>query len=442
MSLNRNYTTSTYGVYQYPEPFRKQIMALALSAGWLSKYVGVFRSEFFPTIHEREIANVIIDHRERYPGTLPTYADMLQAISHVPDDDYSLYREYVDDTYRLLREATLQRTEDEVVNWARTNAVTLAILESADDIRSGKLDMIISRTQQALNVGTDLQDFGMSLHENVWVHTLLQGEALGTPWREVNGLLEGGLYSGENGYILAGTGSYKTTTLINIGVWAASVVYRKRVLHFTLEMSEEKTLKRYAYRVSNENFTQESNPEEYAANLQEHLRLKLPGEIRVKHYPKKQATVNDLYDFTRRLQDNGYLPDLIIVDYPDLLRTANSYKDQRFALQEISANISGMAQRLKLPLWAGKQTNRGAFNAKIVDLDDSAEDIGIARDADVVMSVCQTRDEVRINKARFYMAKIREGARKGHQIDLVIKYPAIISTGFTDMSREETTSNE
>ena len=69
----------------------------------------------------------------------------------------------------------------------------------------------------------------------------------------------------------------------------------------------------------------------------------LDGRLVVKYYPTKSATVNTIKAHLDRVQMMGYKPDMIVVDYADLLRGAGRTQDLRHELGNIYEDLRGMA---------------------------------------------------------------------------------------------------
>jgi replicative DNA helicase len=112
-----------------------------------------------------------------------------------------------------------------------------------------------------------------------------------------------------------------------------------------------------------------------------------------------------------RLAAEGYPPDLIIDDYPDLLIPARNRKEKRF---ELSANFEGLrrlANKWGVPAWAASQVGRKAYTKEVITEADVAEDIGKINISDVVLAICQTKDEADEDRCRLFLAKVRDGLR-------------------------------
>lgn len=420
--------------YEFPRAFRLQVLALMLQRGWLSSYSSIVSPEYFSDKDERDVAQSILHHREKYSGGLPTKADLLL--------DFQENQQLIEEIY-LASTQDLSRTKQEVIEFAKDSAMRLAIMQAIDDLETGDLRIIRDRISQALQVGVDHADIGMEVLKDTfkWMEDLHNPSVVSTPWKPINDLMDGGLAPGELGLLMAPSQGMKSTGLVNIGFTAANHVNKKNVIHFTLEMSNEKVSKRYAARITNRVFTTDMNHEDYRRELEDNYHQKLRGIIKVRRFPTGQATVGDLRDFIFRLQDSGFDPGVIIVDYPDLLRSAKHYKDKRFELQDIYENLRGMAVELEKPCWGATQSNRASYNKRIISMEDIAEDIGKVNISDVILAICQTKEEEERKLARLYIAKMRDGAIAGkREINLKVNWPAL--TVLQELEEDEDDDDE
>jgi hypothetical protein len=422
----------TDGYSEFPEEFRKQILALMLKPEFAVRYGSIIRPEYFVTDREVLLAEIIHKHREVYGGSLPTKADTILDSSRRRESP--LDTDYINDVFELSKNG-LHRTEEEVRNWSQNSAVRKAFVDSFEDYEQGKLQKITDRFRSALSVGDDLQDEGKDLLKLDWLDSSDLMGVVSTPWRHMNAVMKGGLAAGELGVVLAPTNSHKSNALINLGFHAAGVVNALNVIHFTLEMSAQRVLHRYALRTCFKD-PAKLGREEYVRLFRKESDLKLRGKIKVKQYPTGQATVQELWDFVKRMQDRGFVPGLVIVDYPSLLKSSRHYKERRFESQEIHRDVRAMGVKESFPVWSAAQSTRGSDRRKVITENDVAEDIGIAQICDTMFSINQTKDEVKLGRGRFFMAKTREGEKAGI-IDIKVNFPSLLSLKYTREVEED-----
>jgi len=138
---------------------------------------------------------------------------------------------------------------------------------------------------------------------------------------------------------------------------------------------------------------------------------KKPSMI-IKKYPAKSASVNTIRNHYNTLLVQGIIPDIIIVDYADLLKPQSRYKDKRFELQDLSEELRGFADEVNSPLWTASQTNREGLDTNLVTMKTISEALGKAMTADIMFSVGRDNDMVESNRACYYLLKNRFGPDK------------------------------
>ena len=88
------------------------------------------------------------------------------------------------------------------------------------------------------------------------------------------------------------------------------------------------------------------------------------GTLIIKEYPTKSASTETIKNHIERLKKRGIEPDMIIVDYADLLRSISAHREKRMELESIYEGLRGIAQEFDCAVWTASQTNRGGLNCK------------------------------------------------------------------------------
>ncbi len=116
---------------------------------------------------------------------------------------------------------------------------------------------------------------------------------------------------------------------------------------------------------------------EVVTGLQERFRTYWRGRLEVKNWPTRTLTVPML---ERELKDmqvyENFVPDVIVIDYADIMRAVNTRQDKRDQLDEIWAALRGLAQDREVLIATASQTGRGTVTGdRDADDSDMAEDI-------------------------------------------------------------------
>jgi len=380
-----------------------------LDPDWYATHAGIIKPEYFPSDDEAEFVSLIEDYHEKY-SRLPSDPFDLEALSN-NDDEIVLIHE----VFSAGEEYDLGLAGDKAIDFAKQQAVKLAILQSVDDIDNGDLSKIVDRMKDALSVGTEIGSIGIDPYVDTdkWLYDYWR-DKVRTGWSHIDRILEGGLAPQELGVILGPQHRGKSMALINIGFGAASIGSGKNVVHITHEMSVAQVAKRYAARTMFRFPTPDENLDSYSTELYDAARKLISGNIRIlgSRDVKKAVSTMTIVDLRAKLcqlADSGFRIDLIIDDYADLIRPERRHSERRFELKEIYDGMKNIGDEFNCPFWTASQSRRSSHSKEVVTMDDVAEDINKSSVADVMISICQTKEEKDSDRCRLFAAKVRDG---------------------------------
>ena len=225
-----------------------------------------------------------------------------------------------------------------------------------------------------------------------------------TGWSEVDTLCKGGLGKGELGVCIAPTGAGKSMALVHLGAQALKA--GKNVIHYTLELADTVVAGRYDSCITGVGL---SNMMSFKEKIYEEIQ-EIEGKLIVKEYPTRSASVETLKAHLEKMKLRGFEPDLIIVDYGDLLRPISSQKDEkRHQLETIYEELRGIAQINECPVWTASQTNRSGLNAEVITMEAISEAFNKCFVADFIFTVSRTIEDKNTNGGRIFIAKNRNG---------------------------------
>jgi hypothetical protein len=105
----------------------------------------------------------------------------------------------------------------------------------------------------------------------------------------------------------------------------------------------------------------------------------------------------------------GKKPDLVIVDYADLLRGTVSRKEMRHELESIYEDLRGVAGEYEMPLFTASQANRSALEQDVIEADKISESYSKVMIADFVLSLSRKVTDKIAGTGRFHIIKNRFG---------------------------------
>jgi hypothetical protein len=180
----------------------------------------------------------------------------------------------------------------------------------------------------------------------------------------------------------------------------------KNVLHYTFELSEEQIGLRYDSNLCGIN---SSDVIENREKVLESYKNENYGKLMIKYFPTSFPTVNTLRAHVEKLKLKGFYPDVILVDYADIMRSTRQFDSLRHELKLVYEELRGLAGELGLPLWTASQSNKEGADSEVIDLTNMSEAYGKAFIADCVVTISRRSIEKATGKGRLFVAKNRFG---------------------------------
>jgi len=284
-----------------------------------------------------------------------------------------------------------------------------AIIKSAKLLqKSASYDEIKNVVDSALRLGSD-NNFGYDYEKDFdkrFEHH--SRKAISTGWSEIDEITQGGLGRGEMGVVIAGTGGGKSFSLVHIG--ANAILSGKTVVHYTLELSDVSVGKRYDSCITGIELNELTKNK---LKVFDTLKDVVKGKLIIKEYPTRTASVLTLRNHLMKLKNSGNDPDVIIVDYGDLLVTKNGSGQKWIDMETIYEELRGLAQEFQCPIWTASQVNRSASESEVITMDGIASAFSKCFVADFICSMARNSSARNGNSARMYIAKNRNGPDGG-----------------------------
>lgn len=296
--------------------------------------------------------------------------------------------------------------------FVKTQAMKKAILSSFDLIEKGDWDTIISTVTEATKAGLDIMSIGQD-YFGEYVERIARRTAgtsstkfpTGIP--DLDEVLNGGPEQKQLALVAGGTGRGKSIFLEWIG--RTAILLGKTVVYYTLEIPEDKIGARYDSLFSRVKMKELKHfPKDVESALLGYS-SKYKGRLILKEYPADSATVHTLRAHIRQLHSSGIRPDIIIVDYLDLLKPHRNYSSMYEELDSITKALHGMAKELDVCVWTATQLNRSGITAENPDETAIAGSLAKLYTVDIALFLAQSNDERDDEIMRIIVSKNREG---------------------------------
>ena len=139
------------------------------------------------------------------------------------------------------------------------------------------------------------------------------------------------------------------------------------------------------------------------------------SRMRLRIYPAYSATIDDVENDLDMLEySEGFVPDVVVIDYADILSPTDRRLVDRSALDSIWKGLKGLAEKRNCLVITASQTNRKAIEKLSIRETDAAEDIRKIAHVDAMFGINQTFEEksartLRVNEIahrhRFFSGK-------------------------------------
>jgi hypothetical protein len=311
--------------------------------------------------------------------------------------------EQLKSVYLQVGSEDLPYVKKEYLTFAKNQKVKDALLKSVDLLKAGNYDKIIDTMMAASKVGVE-NDLGLDYIDNFeLIMEDVKRNSVSTGWEVIDELMDGGLGPGELGVVMAPSGIGKSWFLSKI---ACSAVQKgMNVLHYTLELSESYVGQRYTTILTG---IQTSEHKERKEEIVRKIK-NTPGRVRIKYYPPQFASAKTLSAHIEKLKASGFNPNLIIIDYADLLKSSNSRDGLYAELGGIYEELRGLSGETQIPIWTATQTNRAAIDHEVIQADSVGDSYKKVQTADFIMSVSRKTKDKLSNTGRIHIVKNRFG---------------------------------
>ena len=390
-------------INQYGHEFQIKVLSSLLThKEFLTNIHDIISDEYFENPAQKWTINQILKYYDKY-HTTPSLDILKVELQKIDNEVLQIsIREQLKEAY-VASDDDLKYVQEEFTNFCRNQQLKKALMSSVDLLKGGDFDGIRYLIDNALKAGQDknlgheyLKDIEERYRENS--RTIVP-----TPWDRINNLLQGGLGNGDFGLVFGNPGGGKSWSLVALGGYAVSLGYN--VLHYTLELGEDYIGKRYdAY------FTKipVNKIHSFRDKIDETI-PQLKGQLVIKEFPTGRATISTIESHIDKCSGLGIKPDLVIIDYVDLLSSRKKNRERKDEIDDIYSSAKGLARQLDIPIWSVSQVNRAGAQDKIIEGDKAAGSYDKLMITDFCMSLSRKKEDKAKNTGRFHIMKNRYG---------------------------------
>jgi len=296
------------------------------------------------------------------------------------------------------------------LNFCRQQVLKKALKESEEIMINGDFEeyhRIEGKIQEALQVGASTDDI-IDICDDV--EGSLEEEfrfpyATGIPG--LDKLLKGGIAKGEMAIFLAPTGVGKTTWLTKM----ANSAYGQgaNVLQIFFE-DNVPDIRRKHYTVwtgiSGDDLPKHKKD---IVEFIKDMKSRQKNALKLSKLPAHGTTVADIKNKVRKVISEGFVPDMIVIDYIDCISGGGVDGEEWKGEGAIMRSLESMTDEFNVAIWGGTQGNRDSIGSEVVTTDQMGGSIKKAQIGHVVISAGKTLEQKEHNLATVTLLKSRIG---------------------------------
>lgn len=340
------------------------------------------------------------------------------------------FLDYILTNFKLdLPEEALKK---ELKGFVENRGLLFAISDNIEDIeKSGNVDKCLKRFEKIQNIEFDT-NLGMNYIKDLDNHFntyILNPEArIKTGWNAVDNITNGGFFkNGRSLYIFMGqAGLGKSAFLSNLAL--NFLAQNMTVVVISLEMSEDVYAQRFDAHISQYNINKLNvEVEDTKSKIQQFFEDHPLADLRIKEYPPRTVGVNVIESYLEKLQQNGVNPDVVVVDYLNIVKPKASSSDNMYAGGlGVAEELRALSYKFNVPVVTAVQANSEGMNNEDIGMEHIAESRGIAHTADWISALYQTDEDRENGIIKMRILKNRLGGRVGKTLEFKLNPDTLV----------------
>jgi RecA/RadA recombinase len=379
----------------------------------------------FTETYLKTIVGVMKDYYHKY-NLVPDYDMLLIKLNEraTTEDELQYYTEAID-KLKTTSYAGFQEVQElaekffKQQNWIR---VANEIKRVVGDGDLEKHEELMKMVDAASSVGRHSKDSYRpfeSIEEDLCAESVV---SIPTGVDKLDEGLGGGLDKGKIGLIICPMGAGKTSMTTCIAGNAATVLTKSndyqgfKVLQICFEDKPRDLRRKYISKVVQVETSKLNENKETTKKVKEIL-AKHPqkdlinNNIQILKLATGEVTATDIKNIIIKKMNEGFKPDLVIVDYFECIAAekGTSRDDMTTREGKTMRKFETMAEELNIAMWIPTQGNRDSISAELVTNDKVGGSIRKNQIAQVVLSITRSVDDIKNKRAAIAILKNRSG---------------------------------
>ena len=334
----------------------------------------------------------------------PPTSSQLKQICRLKNLDEQLSDEKIEALYEInLKEYDVDWLETTTEAWIEYKTLDSSIIDLVSYMKTTKInaDNVKEVVQTAKSLISDRNNVDFKFDEgsdffDPESHRQRISERFSTGYNYLDTVLGGG-YSPKTLIAFAGIPKVgKSLFLCNLA--CSSMRQGNNVAYVSLEMAESKIIKRLAcnlLNITSQDYNIYSEDPSYIKKRFSNISsdaLSVPGQLRVKEFPTSTASVTDIENWLKRMEEKRQMKfNLVFIDYIGIMRNSRNPNSENsyMKIKQIAEDLRAMAMRNGWCIVTASQFNRGAYNTNDVVLEQIAESAALIHTVDGLFGIIQ-----------------------------------------------------
>ena len=416
------------------------------NSDFLSRLSNVVDFRWFRTPHVRIMAEFALAFFKRYGGLVTR--DIMESFIQKRNENQAIEANKLDLNQSLFdfnkaKDLDLGTMDNatkiaKIQTYIKQEAMRNALLDAATNLETVNTDGLVEDTLKKFE---DIQkilfeevDLGVELSSSEVEDTLEKhmefltnpGARISTGWQSLDDITHGGFYKdGKSLFVfMAQAGLGKSNVLANLGY--NFLKQNLKVAVISMEMSQNVYLRRFdslITKIDIDDLGLSSMTSILKERMTNFFTTDHPeARLNVKEFSPNSQSARTLETYVEKLVENsGWKPDVLIVDYLNLLKPNGGSRRSESSMYEdgkvVSEELRKLSYDLEIPIITAVQCNSSGFNTADIGMENIAESRGIAHTADFIAGLYRTDDEDGIFHMKILKSRLGDYGNLKFQFD-------------------------
>ena len=389
---------------QYGKSFQLKVLgSLLTDKKFILNVRDTLRIEYFDIDSHKWIVETLMKYFDKYHTNITMEVLKVELKKIENDILKTAVREELKHSYAASQE-DLEYVQEEFSTFCKNQELKSALLESADLLKTGDFESIRSTIEVALRAGMD-KNIGHEYNKDIESRYREDYRpTIASPWPILNKNIQGGWGPGDLIIMFGNPGGGKSWAMVAAAAHAAKI--GMNVNYYTLELGEDYVGKRFDCYFTGVGIDHINSHREEVEQVINNLK----GNLIVKEYPPKSASISTIKAHIQKCIDMDLKPDMIVIDYIDYLRSpSKKFAERKDEIDDVFIGAKGLAKQYQIPVLTPSQVNRMGAKDSVIEGDKAAGSYDKMMVADICISLSRQKEDKVLGTGRFHIMKNRYG---------------------------------